>query len=259
MLKPFPSCARLFLWASRALYFGSTQHLAMHSHAGVALHVGVYRPFRLKLVGGEWQTCRCAVIPAGLAHELDFAGGIHGKFFVERDSVDFLYFTARFPYDSEKAMVFYDEDLVQCLRGLYEDNPCKEQVDQQLTRLLGADGQLSFSLEPRIQKAIELICSEPDYNFSKEQLAAMACLSPSRFLHLFKAQAGVPYRQFRTWKRLFLAMECLHRNDNMTEAALLAGFSDATHFSHSFRETFGVKPSFVFKHIERFESGRPGF
>jgi len=69
---------------------------------------------------------------------------------------------------------------------------------------------------------------------------ALSDLSPSRFLHLFKENTDVPYRRFRAWKRLFLAVEHLNASDNMTFAALEAGFSDATHFSHSFRDAFGV-------------------
>lgn len=57
---------------------------------------------------------------------------------------------------------------------------------------------------------------------------------------------GVPYRRFRRWKRLMLSFELLHAKDNMTFAAVDSGFADATHFSHAFRDTFGVNPAPVF-------------
>jgi AraC-like DNA-binding protein len=38
----------------------------------------------------------------------------------------------------------------------------------------------------------------------------------------------------------------------MTLAALDSGFADATHFSHAFRDTFGVNAP-VFRKIERFD------
>ena len=93
----------------------------------------------------------------------------------------------------------------------------------------------------------------PDRNYSQEELGATLGLSPSRVLHLFSAEMGVPYRRFRMWKRLMLSFELLHAQDNMTVAAMEAGFADATHFSHSFRDTFGVNPAPVFRRIERFE------
>ena len=69
----------------------------------------------------------------------------------------------------------------------------------------------------------------------------------------FSEQIGVPYRRFRMWKRLMLSFELLHTQDNMTLAALDSGFADATHYSHAFRDTFGVNPAPVFRKIERFD------
>ena len=52
-----------------------------------------------------------------------------------------------------------------------------------------------------------------------------------------------------------LSFALLHGQDNMTLAALDSGFADATHFSHAFRDTFGVNPAPVFRKIERLELG----
>jgi hypothetical protein len=41
-----------------------------------------------------------------------------------------------------------------------------------------------------------LIRKEPDRNHSQGELAASLGLSPSRVLHLFSEQIGVPYRRF---------------------------------------------------------------
>ena len=81
-------------------------------------------------------------------------------------------------------------------------------------------GRTETHLDPRIQKIVELIRNEPDRNYSQGELAASLGLSPSRLLHLFTEQLGVPYRRFRMWKRLMLSFELLHEQDNMTLAAL---------------------------------------
>lgn len=253
MLKLYPAHMRLFIWRGRSLYFGPSVQLAAHAYATVALHVGIYRPFRIKIANGAWQSCRCAIVPPGTPHELDFEGGVHGKLFIERDSSDFLYFKRRFAYREQALSLFQDEELVQQLCRIYESDPDKAVIENCLDDLLRCDGELNLVIDPRVQAAIDLIRSEPDYNFSKEYLADRADLSPSRFLHLFKQHTDVPYRRFRTWKRLFLAMDSLNAADNMTIAALDAGFADAPHFSHSFRETFGINPAYVFRGINRFE------
>ncbi len=253
MLKLYPAYMRLFIWRSRSLYFGPSVHLDAHSYATVVLHVGIYRPFRIKIADGAWQSCRCAIVPAGTRHELDFEGGIHGKLFIERDSSDFLYFKRRFPYPERSPLFFQDDELIEQLCWLYEMDSDKAVIESGLDNLFRYDGELDLVLDPRIQTAIDLICAEPDRNFSLEYLADRADLSPSRFLHLFKAHTDVPYRRFRTWKRLFLALENLNAVDNMTIAALNAGFADSTHFSHCFRDNFGINPAYVFRGINRFE------
>jgi AraC-like DNA-binding protein len=126
-------------------------------------------------------------------------------------------------------------------------------VERRLDLLLAPALEDQGFLNPRIQKAVELIRKEPDRNYSQRELAAALGLSTSRVLHLFTEQVGVPYRRFRMWKRLMLSFELLNSQDNMTVAALDSGFADATHYSHAFRDTFGVNPAPVFRKIERFD------
>ena len=59
------------------------------------------------------------------------------------------------------------------------------------------------------EKIVELMRKEPDRNFSQSELGASLGLSPSRLLHLFSDQLGVPYRRFRMWKRLMLSFEAV--------------------------------------------------
>ncbi len=189
-------------------------------------------------------------------HELAFDGGIHGKLFIERESSDFLYFRRRFAPREGIVSIFEDAETVACFRWIYEEDPPKGEVEGRLDRWLRRDGQLPCPLDPRVRAAIDLILHDPERNASQEEVASSVDLSPSRFHHLFREHTGVPYRRFRRWKRLLFALDGFHRTDNMTRVALESGFADATHFSHSFRDTFGVNPAFVFRGIERFEATR---
>lgn len=253
MLNLYPSHLRLFVWKSRVLYFGPSPPLSSHLYGTVALHVGVYRPFRIRIANRKPVTCRCAIVPPNTKHELDFSGGIHGKLFVERDSTDFPYFQQRFSYQEPFGSFFQEEETLNSFRWIYEEDPEKAAVEACLDRLMKDRGPLQYTIDPRIQSIIDLIRDEPDMNFSQEHLATLVNLSPSRLLHLFKQHTSVSYRRFRMWKRLRLAVEQFNRTDNMTRVALDSGFADATHFSHCFRDTFGVNPAFVFRGIKRFE------
>ena len=256
MRKLFPEHSQIYMGRGRALYCGPLQHLEAHVYGTGVLHVGIYRPFRIRLDDGAWRSCRCAFVPPGIRHALDMGGGVHGKLFVERDGPDAPAFRARFPYSATSVSLFEDDEAIACFHRIYEEDPGHATVEQYVDKLLNSEVQTLSEFDPRIQRVIELICGEPDRNFSQIELAALIDLSPSRFLHLFRQHTGVSYRRFRSWKRMMTAFELLHTGDNMTRAALDAGFADATHFSHSFRETFGVNPAPVFKRIDRFEVGK---
>jgi AraC-like DNA-binding protein len=247
-----PFHSQLYLGKGRALYCGPLQHLEAHVYGAPVLHVGIYGPFRMMLGDGTWRSHRAAIVPPGLRHALDVAGGVHGKLFVETDSPSASAFRRRFPYRRGAVTDLNDPETVEIFRWIFEDDPQQEAVERRLD-LLFAPGPEETHLDPRIQKIVELIRNEPDRNYSQGELAASLGLSPSRLLHLFSEQVGVPYRRFRMWKRLMLSFELLHDQDNMTLAALDSGFADATHFSHAFRDTFGVNPAPVFRKIERFD------
>lgn len=249
-LHPFHS--QLYLGKGRALYCGPLQHLEAHVYGAPVLHVGIYGPFRIMLADGAWRSYRIAVVPPGLRHALDVAGGVHGKLFVETDSPCAAGFRRRFPHCKGKITSLNDPEIVALFHWIFEDDPKQDAVERRLDLLL-APAQEESLLDSRIQKVVELIRQEPDRNYSQDELAARLGLSPSRLLHLFSEQIGVPYRRFRMWKRLMLSFELLHTQDNMTLAALDSGFADATHYSHAFRDTFGVNPAPVFRKIERFD------
>jgi AraC-like DNA-binding protein len=252
----YPGHSQLYMGPGRVLYCGPLQHLDTHVYGADVLHVGMHGPFRMLLADGEWRSYRCAVVPAGIPHALDLAGGVHGKLFVERHGPSWTFFRSRYPYAEGEVTSFDDAATVESFQWVHEEDPTPAALAGRVDRLLGSDSQAPVvRCDARIQLAVDLICREPERNFSRVELAARVGLSPSRFLHLFRQHTGVPYRRFRNWKRMVAAVQSLHAADNMTRAALDAGFADATHFSHSFRHTFGVSPAPVFRRIERFEVG----
>lgn len=246
-----PFHSQLYLGDGRAVYCGPLQHLEAHVYGAPVLHVGIYKPFKMMLGDGVWRSYRIAVVPPGLRHALDVAGGVHGKLFMDVESPSASAFRRRFPYRKGVVGRFRDPEIVELFHWIFEENPRQPEVEARLDRLLPAGH--GATVDPRIAQILALIRNEPDRNYSQGELGEALGLSPSRVLHLFSSEIGVPYRRYRMWKRLWLATELLHANDNMTMAAMECGFADASHYSHAFRDTFGVNPAPVFRKIERFE------
>ena len=77
---------------------------------------------------------------------------------------------------------------------------------------------------------------------SLNAVAASVGLSPSRFLHLFTMSVGVPLRPFVLWLRLQRGARELASGQSVATAAHAAGFSDAAHFTRTFRRMIGATP-----------------
>ncbi len=81
---------------------------------------------------------------------------------------------------------------------------------------------------------------------SLNTLANEVNLSESRLEKLFKEQAGLPITQYRVRYRVFISTIIMALGYSITEAALLAGFSNSAHLSRCYRQVNGVTPSSTF-------------
>jgi AraC-like DNA-binding protein len=115
-------------------------------------------------------------------------------------------------------------------------------------------------LDPRVARAIARI-----ETFSGEPVTATACaaevgLSTSRFLHLFKQETAISFRAFRAWKRARHLLHFANQDVNLAHLAQDIGYPDSTHFSHSIRRFYGLKPRAIFsgsRDLAIYRSGRP--
>lgn len=98
-------------------------------------------------------------------------------------------------------------------------------------------------LDERILRAVAYIRSHLNASLTLERVAAEACLSPSRFRHLFVEQTGTALRPYILWRRFLLAWEMVTHGDSLSAAAHAAGFADAAHLTRTSRRMFGFPPS----------------
>ncbi|UUZ68822.1 helix-turn-helix transcriptional regulator [Polaromonas sp. P2-4] len=98
----------------------------------------------------------------------------------------------------------------------------------------------------RIQAVLDDIDAQPEGGTAAEVYAQGCHLSASRFVHLFKQETGIPLRTLRMWKRARSLLHCVNQRANLADIALLAGYPDSTHFSHSVRTVYGLSPKDMF-------------
>ncbi|ROR08652.1 AraC family transcriptional regulator [Erwinia sp. JUb26] len=101
----------------------------------------------------------------------------------------------------------------------------------------------------------ELMASCPEKNWSLQQLADVAHLSPWHFLRQFKKSIGMTPHAWLVQARLQKAQRRLKQGDTIAQVSSLCGFSDQSHFTRHFKNSMGVTPG---EYVQALKRGRRG-
>jgi AraC-like DNA-binding protein len=97
--------------------------------------------------------------------------------------------------------------------------------------------------DERIERAVTFIRAHIDRALTLDEVAAEACLSPSRFRHLFVEETGMALRPYILWRRFVRVWELLTEGASLSSAAHAVGLADTAHLSRTSRSMFGFPPS----------------
>jgi AraC family transcriptional regulator len=140
-------------------------------------------------------------------------------------------------------------DIVARLSCIWEvprpDDTSLAGLGQELAIRLVGDTVAVQTLDPRIKRVLERLAMELDTRLSVVQAAGIACLSESRFSHLFVTEVGLPFRTYLLWRRMMVSVNRIAAGETLTSAAHEAGFADSAHFSRTFLRMFGVPASLL--------------
>ena len=98
-------------------------------------------------------------------------------------------------------------------------------------------------MDPRIERALKFIESNPTHLLSIDVTAASVSLSSSRLRHLFKAHVGISFHQHLIGVRLSRAKKLIHTTDHpVAHIWQLVGDRDISHFTRDYKRVYGVTP-----------------
>jgi AraC-like DNA-binding protein len=243
---PTPRGDRLmWLTTHRVFYAGLLGPVRERVLGGWSIYVSARPGERLRVCigGGAWQEGELVIVPPQVPCRVASSEPLLLNLLIESESV------------APAALPPY---FRQC--GCVAAPALAKKVRDGYARLRAASGRESFEqfdfdalffgqalpsrpMDARIGAIIERINADPASAMSAEDCARAVSLSFSRFLHLFKDETGVTFRAFRAWKRARSLLRHVRQPARLTDIALDTGYPDSTHFSHSIRQVYGLRPS----------------
>jgi AraC-like DNA-binding protein len=235
------------LWqvdGGRTFFAGPLFYNGSHEHGAPVYLAGLYGSFGLRIDGGPWHTCRSAMIPAGVSHELHVGGNPIAVLYADArmNGTGVLATLVRGWIESEGCLIGAAEgEGSRRLRDVYEHPAGRQLLSAALDEMIGIGSRKArLTVDPRIGRAMELLSPSAERMGSVAGIADAVGLSASHFQHLFSREVGVPFRRYRAWQRMRAAIASITEGQTFTHAAHKAGFADQPHFAHDFKRTFGA-------------------
>lgn len=111
------------------------------------------------------------------------------------------------------------------------------------SNMSGLPQEQNYRENKKMMQVIEFMNEEYYSDFSLDQLASLANLSPYHFIRVFKAFTGKTPYDFMLEIKIEKAKEILKvTSNNMTTIASICGFSNPSHFTTVFKRKTGFSP-----------------
>lgn len=250
-------------WQGGCALIGRALHVTpMHAHYAIQIAVGSEHGIRFRADEvAPWTAYLGAIIPSRQPHMMDATHLTYDAvIFVEPETPEGRALTARYldggiaaldtePFKNAAARLF----------GLWQEHgnaaPTVAAM-QDVIDVLTHGARSATASDERILRAVAYIKGHLDAPLTLEDVAREACLSPSRFRHLFVEQTGTALRPYVLWRRFLRAWEVVLRGNSLSTAAHSAGFADAAHFTRTSHRMFGFPPSALQINTRRDEATR---
>ena len=240
---------QFFAWDGGCMFIGHHDRpLAVHAHQALQLVVASEGDHQVRGAEEEpWRSYWIAAIPSNHPHGLDVTGSDYGcVILVEPETLEGRAITHRFLQGGIAECG--EPDALGIARSMFETWLAGRGADaaseaRRLIRTLSEGVETPGATDERIVRAIQYINAHLDGALTLDEVAGIACLSPSRFRHLFSEQLGMGLRPYILWRRFVLVWEVLMKGKTLSEAAHAAGFADAAHLSRTSVRNFGFANS----------------
>jgi AraC-like DNA-binding protein len=141
--------------------------------------------------------------------------------------------------------------LLDCLRHNPVSKEAQTHVLEAIRQCAMATGWAASSAQPAAtfllawqeRVALSMLSEENTTSSAIAEVASACGISPTQFARAFKAKFGVPPQRWRLLRRVEHAKKLMLETDlTLTDIACECGFSEQSHFTHTFVKFVGKSP-----------------
>ena len=225
---------------------------AVPAHAHHAIQIVIALDGRVAIAGGDgnWRETRGLIVRPDAEHSFDCNGALGVMVFVDPESSEGAWLSTPLRQDITVVPDARLDAIVPELRTFAEQPDDVADIAALVRRCIhGLRPGLApvRRLDSRVTTVLHAIRASDDLRMSLEQAANKACLSSTRFSHLFKEQVGLPFSRYMLWRKLTRAMVAIASEGTIAAAAHAAAFADAAHLTRTFYQMVGMAPSVLMR------------
>lgn len=244
----------LYLWDRRSLFIGRLSAPLSLKQGAACLIVSLEKPIYFRADASEpYREVQSVLTPAACDHEVDTRGQLVANCMLDPFGEDYAMLRSLMDgAEVAKNGACFESPYTQVYRSVFKEiydtdvpfGTAYEMLDSALQTGVSIE-DFEYRVDPRIEMVVYELKKRVHENLSIEDLAKLANVSVSRLSQLFRQQTGIPIRRYRCWHRLFVASVMMAKTGSLTNAAMVAGFSDASHFNKTFQAMMGMCPSLL--------------
>jgi AraC family transcriptional regulator, arabinose operon regulatory protein len=245
-----PGPTQAYVWDGVLLFAPGHIVNTRHAHFAATLLISVDAPFALTLDGAGRRHFEAALLAPNVQRELDSEGHRLVDLLIDPDDPAYRHLhplLAAQPVVPLPGAVFAAQRprFARLFAGRLDCAAARQLVSELLQALCPAPLP-ALPWDTRVQQATRYMRARiPEALPTIPEVATQVGLSESRFMHLFRAQLGLPVRQYLLWLRMRHAMRLWAQGRSLAEIALGAGFYDQAHFARTVRRMTDYAPSML--------------
>jgi len=241
--------ARVCVWEGGSVWIGrSAEPDKPHGHQAIQVTIALTGQVRVRGRTAEWSTERAVIVPRNVKHAFDrTASGLVATIFVDPESPEGESLAVSYPGPGlHQPRAGRAEAAAALILSTWGQTRAPVRLIDAARRALEAVGATRLprrALDPRVQKAIDLLKARLGDHLTPTKVAKEVELPADRLAELFAESTGLPLRNYLLWLRLGRAFGALGTGRSTAQVAAESGFAGAAELNRTFVRVFGIAPS----------------